>query len=46
MTRKILSTREGTLGFATVAGLLAIGVLVVFMRSYKTSVDEGRAGRA
>jgi Flp pilus assembly protein CpaB len=41
MTRKLLSTREGTLGFATVAGLLAIGVLLVFMRSYKTSVDEG-----
>ena len=41
MTRKLLSTREGTLGFATLAGLLAIGLLLVFMQGYKDSVDEG-----
>jgi Flp pilus assembly protein CpaB len=40
-TRKILSTREGTLAFAAVAALLAIGVLLVFMRGYKNSLDEG-----
>lgn len=40
-TRKILSTREGTLGFAAVAGLLAIAVLMVFMRGYKRSLDKG-----
>jgi Flp pilus assembly protein CpaB len=41
MTRKLLSTRQGTLTFAVLAGLLAIGVLVVFMQGYKNSVDEG-----
>lgn len=40
-TRKILSTREGTLGFATLAALLAIGVLLVFMRGYKSSLNQG-----
>ena len=40
-TRKILSTREGTLGFAAVAGLLAIAVLMVLMRGYKRSLDKG-----
>src|SRR5215218_2452928 len=40
-TRKILSTREGTLGFAAVAALLAIAVLLVFMRGYKRSLDQG-----
>ena len=40
-TRKILSTREGTLAFATLAGLLAIGLLLAFMGAYKNSVDEG-----
>jgi Flp pilus assembly protein CpaB len=41
MTRKLLSTREGTFGFAALAGMLAIGLLLVFMRGYKNSVDEG-----
>jgi pilus assembly protein CpaB len=40
-TRKILSTREGTLAFAAVAALLAIAVLLVFMRGYKRSLDAG-----
>jgi hypothetical protein len=33
MTRKLLSTREGTFGFAALAGMLAIGLLLVFMRA-------------
>jgi pilus assembly protein CpaB len=41
ITRKLLSTREGTLGFAAVAALLAIAVLLVFMRGYKHSLDQG-----
>jgi pilus assembly protein CpaB len=41
LTRKILSTREGTLAFAAVAALLAIAVLLVFMRGYKRSLDKG-----
>src|SRR5215210_4758851 len=41
ITRKILSTREGTLAFAAVAALLAIAVLLVFMRGYKNSLDRG-----
>src|ERR671932_1781196 len=40
-TRKILSTREGTLGFAAVAGLLAVAILMVFIRGYKRSLDKG-----
>src|SRR5919198_5140486 len=40
-TRKILSTREGTLGFAAVAAVLALGVLMVFIRGYKRSLDRG-----
>jgi Flp pilus assembly protein CpaB len=40
-TRKILSTREGTLAFAAVAALLAIAVLGIFMRGYKRSLDRG-----
>jgi Flp pilus assembly protein CpaB len=40
-TKNLLSTRHGTLAVATLAALLAIGVLVVFMQSYKNSVDEG-----
>ena len=39
--RKLLSTREGTLGFATLAGLLAVGLLLAFMGAYRNSVDEG-----
>src|SRR5215216_299514 len=38
--RKILSTRQGTLGFAAVAAALAIVVLLVFMQSYKRSLDQ------
>ena len=39
--RKVLSTREGTFAFATLAGLLAIGLLLAFMAAYRNSVDEG-----
>ena len=38
-TRKILSTREGTLAFAALAALLAAGVLMAFISGYKRSVD-------
>jgi Flp pilus assembly protein CpaB len=41
LMRKILSTREGTLAFAAVAAMLAIAVLLVFMRGYKTSLNQG-----
>ena len=41
MTRKLLTTREGTLAFAAIAGLVAVGLLLAFMRGYKSSVDEG-----
>jgi Flp pilus assembly protein CpaB len=40
-TRKLLSTREGTFAFATLAGLLAVGLLLAFMGAYRNSVDEG-----
>jgi len=40
-TRKLLSTREGTLAFAAVAAGLAIVALLVFMHGYKRSVDAG-----
>jgi Flp pilus assembly protein CpaB len=39
--RRSLSTREGTLAFAGVAGVLALAVLLVFMNGYKKSVDNG-----
>ena len=39
--RKILSTREGTLGFAVVAGFLSVVVVLVFMRGYKRTLNEG-----
>ena len=38
--RKILSTRQGTLGFAAAAAALAVVVLLVFMQSYKRSLDQ------
>jgi Flp pilus assembly protein CpaB len=38
-TRKILSTREGTLAAAGVAALLAVAILLVFMHGYKRSLD-------
>jgi Flp pilus assembly protein CpaB len=41
MTRKLLSTREGTFAFATLAGLIAVGLLLAFMGAYRNSVDEG-----
>jgi Flp pilus assembly protein CpaB len=41
LMRKSLSTREGTLAFAGVAGVLALAVLLVFMNGYKKSVDDG-----
>src|SRR3954447_4957449 len=40
-TRKILSTREGTLAAAGVAALLGVAVLLAFMHGYKSSVDAG-----
>jgi Flp pilus assembly protein CpaB len=41
LMRKSLSTREGTLAFAGLAGVLALAVLLVFMNGYKKSVDDG-----
>jgi pilus assembly protein CpaB len=40
-TRKLLSTRQGTLGLAVLAGLLAIGALLAFMSGYKRNLDKG-----
>ena len=40
LIRKSLSTREGTLAFAGLAGVLAIAILVAFMNGYKKSVDR------
>jgi Flp pilus assembly protein CpaB len=40
-TRKLLSTRQGTLGLAVLAGLLAIGALLTFMSGYKRNLDKG-----
>jgi Flp pilus assembly protein CpaB len=40
VTRKLLSTRAGTLGFAALAALLAAATLVAFMHSYKRTVDR------
>jgi Flp pilus assembly protein CpaB len=39
-TRKILSTREGTLAFAALAALLAAGALMAFLSGYKRSLDK------
>jgi Flp pilus assembly protein CpaB len=39
VTRRILSTRQGTLAFALLAALAAAGVLMVFISSYKRSLD-------
>jgi pilus assembly protein CpaB len=39
VTRKFMSTREGTLAFALLAALGAAGVLMVFISGYKHSVD-------
>jgi Flp pilus assembly protein CpaB len=41
VTRKILSTREGTLALAALAALVAAGVLMAFISGYKRSVDAG-----
>jgi Flp pilus assembly protein CpaB len=40
-TRKLLSTRQGTLGLALLAGLLAIAALLAFMSGYKRNLDKG-----
>jgi pilus assembly protein CpaB len=40
-TKKLLSTRQGTLGLAVLAGLLAIGALLTFMGGYKRNLDKG-----
>jgi pilus assembly protein CpaB len=39
VTRRILSTREGTLAFAVLAALLAAGALIAFVNGYKRSLD-------
>jgi Flp pilus assembly protein CpaB len=39
VTRKILSTREGTFAFAALAAVLAAGALMAFISSYKRSLD-------
>jgi pilus assembly protein CpaB len=39
VTRKFMSTREGTLAFAVLAALGAAAVLMVFISGYKHSVD-------
>jgi Flp pilus assembly protein CpaB len=41
VTRKLLATREGTLGFAALAGVLAVVLLLMFMHTYKRTVDDG-----
>src|SRR4051812_49206657 len=40
-TRKLLSSRQGTLGLAVLAGLLAVATLLAFMSGYKRNIDEG-----
>jgi pilus assembly protein CpaB len=39
VTRKILSSRQGTFAFAGLAALIAAGVLMAFISGYKRSVD-------
>jgi pilus assembly protein CpaB len=39
-TRKLLSTREGTLGFAALAAMLAAGVVLTFMQGYKRTLAD------
>ena len=39
-TRKLLSTRQGTLGLAVLAGLLAVAALLAFMSGYKRNLDK------
>jgi Flp pilus assembly protein CpaB len=38
--RKVLSTRKGTLALAGVAALTAAGILLLFLSSYKRSLDK------
>jgi Flp pilus assembly protein CpaB len=40
-TRKLLSTRQGTLALAMLAGLFALGALLAFMSGYKRNLDKG-----
>jgi len=40
-SRKLLSTRRGTITVAVLAGVAAIGVLLVFMSNYRNSVQSG-----
>jgi Flp pilus assembly protein CpaB len=40
-SRKLLSTRRGTITVAALAGLAAIAVLLVFMSNYRNSVQAG-----
>ena len=39
VTRKLLSTRQGTLAFAGLAGVLALAILLAFMSGYKRSLN-------
>ena len=38
--RKLLSTRAGTLAFAGVTALLAVGTLLTFMSGYKKTLNK------
>jgi Flp pilus assembly protein CpaB len=40
-SRKLLSTRRGTITVAALAGVAAVGVLLVFMSNYRNSVQSG-----
>jgi Flp pilus assembly protein CpaB len=40
-TRKVLSTREGTFGFAILTAIAAVVLILVFMSGYRRSVDNG-----
>jgi Flp pilus assembly protein CpaB len=39
MTRKLLSTREGTLAVAALAGIVALGILLAFISGYKRRLN-------
>src|SRR4051812_10068380 len=41
VTRKLMSTREGTFALAGIAAVAAIGILLAFMSGYKRNLNEG-----
>jgi Flp pilus assembly protein CpaB len=41
VTRKLLTTREGTLALAGLVGLVAVAILLAFMSGFKRSVTHG-----